>query len=210
MGVLGLILWTLGLAVGLTWSYGVRTNVRTGQGVQQQTVNQTALILLAVVCWSLYTILSKRLLEIYSPLRVTAVTLSIGALVLIPVSIPDIRRQEWVSVSSVAWGGVIYSLLFALVVSYVLWYRSVRAVGNLRTAIYSNLVPVFGALFGILLLGERVTPNLLAGGGCILGGIVLTRLPRRPAKPARGPEDPDSLNSGNPDQIIERETGTHR
>ena len=33
---------------GLSWSYGVRTYVRTGRGVQQQTVNQTTLILVAV------------------------------------------------------------------------------------------------------------------------------------------------------------------
>ena len=49
MEVLGWILWTIGLVVGLSWSYGVRTYVRTGQGVQQATVNQTTLILLAVV-----------------------------------------------------------------------------------------------------------------------------------------------------------------
>ena len=49
MEILGWILWTIGLVVGLSWSYGVRTYVRTGQGIQQQTVNQTTLILLAVV-----------------------------------------------------------------------------------------------------------------------------------------------------------------
>ena len=49
MEVLGWILWIIGLIIGLSWAYGVRTYVRTGQGVQQQTVNQTALILLAVV-----------------------------------------------------------------------------------------------------------------------------------------------------------------
>ena len=49
MEILGWILWTIGLLVGLSWSYGIRTYVRRGQGVTQQTVNQTALILLAVI-----------------------------------------------------------------------------------------------------------------------------------------------------------------
>jgi len=49
MEVLGWVLWAVGLVVGLTSSYGVRTNVRTGQGVQQQTVNQTTLIVLSVI-----------------------------------------------------------------------------------------------------------------------------------------------------------------
>ena len=54
MQVLGWVLWTIGLVVGLSWSYGVRTYVRTGRGVQQATVNQTALMLVAVVAVPLF------------------------------------------------------------------------------------------------------------------------------------------------------------
>lgn len=46
--VLGWILWAIGLVVALSWCYGVRTYVRTGRGVMQQTVNQTLLMLAAV------------------------------------------------------------------------------------------------------------------------------------------------------------------
>lgn len=49
MEVLGWILWAVGLLLGLSWAYGVRTYVRTGQGVQQATVNQTMLMLAAVL-----------------------------------------------------------------------------------------------------------------------------------------------------------------
>lgn len=49
MDVVGWILWAGGLFLGLSWAYGVRTSVRTGQGVQQATVNQTMLMLSAVV-----------------------------------------------------------------------------------------------------------------------------------------------------------------
>ena len=135
-----------------------------------------ALVMAAVVWWALYTVLSKRLLERYTPLRVTAVSLSIGTLFLIPPAIPDLAAQDWSAVSPRTWLGLAYSLVFALVVSYVIWYRSVKKVGSLRTAIYSNMVPVVGALSGFYFLGERVTTGLGLGGACILGGIVLTRL----------------------------------
>lgn len=49
MEVLGWILWAVGLLLGLSWAYGVRSYVRTGQGVQQATVNQTMLMLAAVL-----------------------------------------------------------------------------------------------------------------------------------------------------------------
>ena len=139
-------------------------------------VTGNLLVMGAVLCWSLYTVLSKRLLERYSPLRVTTVTLSIGALLMVPPAVPELAGQDWSLVSMTTWAGLLYSLIFALTVSYVIWYRSVKQVGNIRTAIYSNLVPVFGTLSGVLLLGEQVTPGLGLGGACILGGIALTRL----------------------------------
>jgi len=134
------------------------------------------LILVAVLCWSTYTVLSRDLLTRYSPLRITTLTLAIGTLLLVPASAPDLLDQDWDGVSWMTWIGLAYSFTFALVISYVLWYRSVRKVGNLKTAIYSNLVPVFGTLFGVALLGDRITPGLWAGAGLILSGIVLTRL----------------------------------
>jgi drug/metabolite transporter (DMT)-like permease len=134
------------------------------------------LIVGAVVCWSLYTILAREVLQRHSPLRVTALSMAAGTLLLIPPAIPPCLRQDWGAVSGPAWAGLTYSFVFALVVSYVIWYRSVKQVGNLRTAVYSNLVPVFGTLFGVWLLGERLTAGLGLGAACILAGIVLTRL----------------------------------
>lgn len=136
------------------------------------------LIVGAMLCWSTYTVLARDLLRRYSPLRITAITLAIGTLLLVPAALPQALRQDWGRVSAVAWAGIVYSFLFALVISYVLWYRSVKQVGNIRTAVYSNLVPVFGTLFGVLLLDDRLTAGLGLGAACILGGIVLTRLNR--------------------------------
>ena len=131
-----------------------------------------------VLCWSAYTVLARRLLRRYSPLRLTALSLSFGTVLFVPVALPSVLRQSWISVSTITWVGLVYSFLFALVICYILWYRSVKKVGNLRTAVYSNLVPVFGTLFAVWLLDERLTSGLGLGAACILAGIVLTRLRR--------------------------------
>lgn len=146
------------------------------------------LIVCAVLCWSTYTVMARDLLLRYSPLRVTAVTLAIGTALLVPAAVPQAVRQDWGAISAATWAGIVYSFLFALVISYVLWYRSVKQVGNLRTAVYSNLVPVFGTLFGVLLLGDRLTSGLGLGAAFILVGIVLTRLNRLdPVSPSVSP-----------------------
>lgn len=162
--------------------YGVYSIVAGGPGgpvaarlIEGASAAGNLLILAAVLCWSSYTVLARRLLQRYSPLRVTTLTLTAGTVFLTPLALPDVLAQDWGSVSSLAWAGILYSFLFALVVSYLIWYRSVKAVGNLRTSIYSNLVPVIGTLFGVGLLGERLTAGLGLGAACILGGILLTR-----------------------------------
>lgn len=151
------------------------------------------LILSSVVLWAVYTVMSRPLLDRYSPLKVSALTLSIGALMLVPLSVADLRAQDWNRVEPLAWAGIVYSFLFALCLSYVLWYRSVLRVGNLKTAIYSNLVPVFGTVFGVWLLGEPWTRGLWLGGLCILAGIVVTRLPDLRPGAGRGPSPEPAL-----------------
>jgi drug/metabolite transporter (DMT)-like permease len=162
--------------------YGVYSIVAGGSGgpvtarlIEGATAAGNLLVCAAVLCWSAYTVLARRLLQRYSPLKVTALTLASGTLFLTPLAVPDVVAQDWSSVSALAWAGIGYSFLFALVVSYLIWYRSVKAVGNLRTSIYSNLVPVVGTLFGVGLLGERLTAGLGVGAACILGGILMTR-----------------------------------
>jgi len=46
--------------------------------------------------------------------------------------------------------------LFPSVLAYVLWNRAVREVGAARDGQFIHLIPVFGTLLSILLLGERL------------------------------------------------------
>lgn len=172
----------LGFSGALLGFFGIYLIVGGGDAANAPSADGTLLgnilIVGAVLCWSTYTVMARDLLQRYSPLRITAITLAIGSVLFVPLALPQSLRQDWAGISPIAWGGIVYSFLFALVICYVLWYRSVKQVGNLRTAVYSNLVPVFGTLFGVLLLGERLTAGLGMGAACILGGIVLTRVNR--------------------------------
>jgi drug/metabolite transporter (DMT)-like permease len=160
---------------------GVALIVRAGSGAEGAAAPLEGawvgnlLVMASVIFWSAYTVLSRDLLRRHSPLRVTALSLSVGAILMLPVSLPSLSRQDWGAMRGLTWAGILYSFVFALVISYILWYRSVRAVGNLRTALYSNLVPVSGALFGVWLLGERLSAGVGVGALLILGGILLSR-----------------------------------
>ena len=49
MKVVEILLWIVGAVVTVSWAYGIRSYVRTGQGVTQQTLNQTMMFALALI-----------------------------------------------------------------------------------------------------------------------------------------------------------------
>ncbi len=71
----------------------------------------------------------------------------------------------------------IFSLLlltiFATVVAYLLFFRLISAVGPTQTAMTAYLIPLFGVVWGVLLLGEAIGPPTVAGMAVILAGVLL-------------------------------------
>ena len=72
--------------------------------------------------------------------------------------------------------------LLCSAVAYLLYYRLIRDIGPTRTMTVTFLIPVFGIAWGVLLLGERITPAVVAGTALIVGGTWAT-LRSRPAAP---------------------------
>ena len=62
---------------------------------------------------------------------------------------------------------------FGYGVSLVLFVLALRSIGTARTAAYFALAPFFGAAVAVVLLGERVTLQLLAAAACMAAGAWL-------------------------------------
>jgi drug/metabolite transporter (DMT)-like permease len=133
------------------------------------------IVLGAAAVWAIYTLGATPLIERYGPIRTTAWTLWVGAIGLFIAGLPSLIRQDWGIVSGEAWGGLLYSSVFAIGVAYLLWYRGVQQIGGARTAVFSNLTPVVALIVGALWLGEALTRYSLAGATMVIGGLVLVR-----------------------------------
>jgi drug/metabolite transporter (DMT)-like permease len=133
------------------------------------------LILFGNLFWAAYTVFSKPLLDRMSPLRLTAFTLAIGTLFYLPLTIREIAALPWRSLSPRSWSALLFSGVFAVAVSYVIWYSSVKRVGNTKTGIYGNITPVFSVVFAYLFLGESIGLIQIIGTLTIVLGFSLTR-----------------------------------
>ena len=129
----------------------------------------------------------------YGALRTTAWSLYVGAPLLVLIGLPALGRADLRTLTPGAWLGVAYAGFLAIGLAYLLWYRGVEKLGNNRTALYSNLVPVAALLTAWLWLGETPTPLQLLGAGVILTGLSVARLaqPPGPSFPA-GPLEPNA------------------
>ncbi|MEF8726226.1 MAG: DMT family transporter [Candidatus Bipolaricaulota bacterium] len=132
------------------------------------------LVLLAAFSLSAYTVLSKDLLERYSPLRLTAFTMVIGSIGLWIFAYRPVVEKSWGSVSWGTWGVIVYSALFAVVVGYLVWFTAVKAIGPSRTAVFNNLTPIIAFALAFFLLGEPIAPLQIIGGITVLWGVSLT------------------------------------
>jgi drug/metabolite transporter (DMT)-like permease len=69
------------------------------------------------------------------------------------------------------------SLAFQIVIvsfaSYLAWFWLMRHYPATRIASFTLLTPVAGLLFGVVLLGEPLTPRLLVGLAAVSAGLVL-------------------------------------
>jgi len=129
----------------------------------------------AVLSWSIFT-LGLRSLEGLSPLRITAWTTLTGTPGIVLCALPELMTTDLTSLGGRAWAALAYSIVFSLVIGYLLWNRSVRAVGATRTAIYLCVTPVVALAIAWIWLGERATWLHAVGGAAIGAGVVMTRL----------------------------------
>ena len=102
--------------------------------------------------------------------------MAIGTVLYLLVAWPAMRTIAWGDVSGRAWWAVGLSAVFALCVAYVIWYTALQRIGNTRTSIYSNMVPVAAMLVAWLWLGEQLPVSKVAGAVAVLAGVALTKV----------------------------------
>lgn len=68
---------------------------------------------------------------------------------------------------------IAYVGLFPSLLSQLFFMRGVELIGPNRAGLFINLVPIFGPLLGIVLLGERFGPTEAGAVALVLGGIFI-------------------------------------
>jgi drug/metabolite transporter (DMT)-like permease len=162
----GLVLATIGVVLVVA-SHGL--------GFSGTTMLGDLLTFGATICWAIFTLGVRRQSLPLSSLAITAWTVLTGSVPLVLLGIPALAHMDWTRTTAAGWGGVLYSSAFSLVLSYIIWNRSIKVVGSNRTAIFACLTPVFAMLTAMLILGERPGLPQFAGGALVIAGVLLSQ-----------------------------------
>lgn len=155
-----------------------------------------ALVLAAVVVWSLYTVL-LRLRPRVSPTSFIAATFAIGAAAMAPFAL-----WEWQQGMRIAWSGPVVAVLLYVavlpsIVSYYIYNAAAQEVGPARAGLAITMMPVFGAFLSAALLGEALHPYHALGIVLICAGIGLAMLALHKAgRGAAGDTAPEAKKPG--------------
>ncbi len=142
------------------------------------------MVLGAVCCESLYVILSRRLTQTLAPLDICAYTHLFGFLLMLPVGLPGALSFDFSSVpAGIGWLALWYGLS-ASVFSFCLWMLGIRHVPGSIAGVFTAVLPVAAALYGIAFLGERPTPAHGIALACVVAGIGLASLKTKRLPPA--------------------------
>ncbi len=166
---------TIGILFAFIGICGIITGGKNPISFESETFIGDLIIIFAAIVWSVYTILSKKYLQIYNSTQFSTFMSLVGLISLTIVGLPSLLTLEWNQISIKSYGGILYSGLLSVGIAYLIWNNGVHKLGAVRTAAYQNLVPVLGLIFGAIILDEQLTLFQYIGALLVIAGIILAR-----------------------------------
>ncbi|MCB1761094.1 MAG: DMT family transporter [Gammaproteobacteria bacterium] len=176
----------LGTAIGLRQGIGIAASllgvlviIARGELVHLLEFNLSSgdlWVLAAVFSWGFYSVLLKRRPAGFDGMPFLGYTIAFGTAFILPLYLWEVASGVSMHLTSTTLLSVLYVALFASILAYLFWNHAVERVGPNRAGQFVHLIPVFGSLMSVLLLGERLWLYHLVGILLVAAGIVLATL----------------------------------
>ena len=135
------------------------------------------LLMFAVASAIIYTVLLKKLIVKYSPLTIITYQNALGTLFFLPLFlIFDFHHFISVKPNAELVASLLQLSFFASSLAFIFFAMGVKRLGMIRTNVFSNLIPVFTAIFSVIFISENFTATKIAGMGVVIAGVAVTQI----------------------------------
>jgi len=158
--------------------------VLTMPGLQAPDVAGAVLMILAGLCWGVYSLAGKRSAD---PLATTSDNFLRATLICVPLAL--VARDTTV-VSPTGLTMAVLSGAIASGLAYAAWYAVLPHIAAWRAALLQLVVPVATALAAVVVLSEPMTSRLALALALVIGGIAFTSARLKPGGSGQGAGGP--------------------
>ena len=136
-----------------------------------------ALVFLSALAWAVYSVLGRDLLNHYSPLTTTTYATLAGFVMLVPFLFVAPQATLAVASDPRALLLIFFLGLFGSAVGFLWYSQAMLGLGTVGTAVYINIIPIFGVLAAVVFLDEHASRAVLGGGALVLLSVMLVNRP---------------------------------
>ncbi|MDX2373883.1 DMT family transporter [Psychrobacter sp. PP-21] len=166
----------LGLVIGVVGVIILMSENLFGGGEQGKGLIEGLLpmgyALFACVGYALGANITKNYLFNVSPVAITAGSLIIGSLIMLPVAFTEFPYGKAISIK--AWVSVICIGVFSTAIALIFMNQLIKNIGPTRATSITLVIPIFAIILGYLLLGEALNIQAIIGSIVILIGTYLS------------------------------------
>lgn len=131
-----------------------------------------AIMLSACIVYSAYSVWLRFKPAIHWQSLMITLTGS-AALSSIPFTIAEFRLGTGIFPDTEGWLILLYVVMFPSILAQIFYIRGIELIGANRAGLFINLVPIFGTLLSLILLGEEFHPYHAVALALVFGGIGL-------------------------------------
>ncbi|HEV7768457.1 MAG TPA: EamA family transporter [Thermoanaerobaculia bacterium] len=133
------------------------------------------LIFISTINWAIYSVVGHATIRKLGPRRATSGAMLFGTLMLTPFFIAQRGWREVPQLSSTAWGALLFLAIGCSALGYLFWYGALEQIEVSRVAIFLYLEPLITFIAAAMLLGERVSGIVIAGGLLVLVSVLIAQ-----------------------------------
>lgn len=143
-----------------------------------QVLEGNILIILASISWVVGAIISKKILNKYPTLVVTAIAFLVGTVTMfIPAAFEYIQNPAWINqITILGILGLIYMTLLSSISAYFLFEWGLSKTSVTIADLFQYIEPLAATLLAVAVLGETISKQFLLGAVCIALGAYLGTL----------------------------------
>jgi drug/metabolite transporter (DMT)-like permease len=130
-------------------------------------------VVVAAASYAIATVFARRNLHHVKPITASFGQIAMGCLFLIPFSISE--RPWTIHPSLIAILALVTLGVVGTALAYLIYYRLLQEGGATLASLVTFITPLFGVIYGFLLLGEKMHWTSLLALVCILGSVLLIR-----------------------------------